>query len=215
MNGILGFIDLLRNVGLSENEQNLYYEMVKKSSDRLLTTINDIIEISKIESGQTPVISTVEDVKEVMQYLLVTFQPVAEEKGLKFSINDNGHSKPVLIKTDKIKLEVILKNLIRNAIKFTSEGGVEIGYKAEDKTITFCISDTGPGIAKERLHAIFDRFVQADLNLTRPYEGSGLGLSITRAYADMLQGDLWVESEPGRGSKFYFSLNHNSIVSIN
>ncbi len=216
MNGILGFIDLLHNSHLTRDEKNLYSSMIRKSSARLLTTINDIIEISKIESGQTPVVYSVENVNEIMNYLQNIFQPEAEEKGLNLKISDTSENnllKTVAIRTDKIKLESILKNLLNNAIKFTNHGTVEFGYHVQDKTITFCIKDTGPGIAQDRIDVIFDRFVQADLDITRPYEGSGLGLSITRAYAEMLKGKIWVESEVGIGSRFYFSLNHDSIVS--
>jgi len=215
MNGIMGFLDLMRNTNVTEKEHDLYFNMVKKSSERLLTTINDIIEISKIESGQTPVMQSIENVNEIMDYLHNTFAPNAEEKGLKLKLSENvirDKHKTVAIKTDKIKLEVILKNLIRNAIKFTNQGEVEISYETTEDTITFSVKDTGPGIAEDRQDAIFDRFVQADLNITRPHEGAGLGLSITRAYAEMLKGKIWVESEVGKGSNFYFSLNHNSIV---
>ncbi len=216
MNGILGFIDLLRNTNVSSDEQNLYSAMIRKSGERLMNTINDIIEISQIESGQTPVIYSVENVNEIMHYLQSIFQPQAEEKGLSLSLlntSKNNPPKTVAIKTDKIKLESILKNLLNNAIKFTTKGTVEFGYHVENNTITFCIKDTGPGIAQDRINVIFDQFVQADINITRPYEGCGLGLSITRAYAEMLQGKIWVESEVGKGSRFYFSLNHDTITS--
>ncbi|HKJ80126.1 MAG TPA: ATP-binding protein, partial [Prolixibacteraceae bacterium] len=215
MNGIVGFLDLMQNANVSAKERKMYIQMVKKSGDRLLSTISDIIEISKIESGQTPVIRTVESITEIMDYLVNTFQPQAESKGLKFKLSENSKkllNKPVSLKTDKIKLEIILKNLIGNAIKFTSEGGVELGYTLTHNSITFCVKDTGPGIEQEKLDIIFDRFVQADLDITRPYEGAGLGLSITRAYAEMLHGDIEVKSEPGKGSEFYFTLNHDSLV---
>lgn len=213
MNGIIGFLDLLHSAKLTENEQNLYYEMIKRSSDRLMSTINDIIEISKIESGQTPVISSVENVNEIIQYLYFTFLTEAEEKGLELKLTgEAGKNTDVAVKTDKIKLEVILKNLLKNAVKFTNKGTVELGYRVAEKEITFYVSDTGSGIEKDKQDAIFDRFVQADLHINRPYEGAGLGLSISRAYAEMINGKIWVESEIGMGSKFYLSLNHESVV---
>ncbi len=213
MNGIMGFLDLLHNAHLTDKEQKLYFEMIKKSSDRLMATINDIIEISKIESGQTPVINSVENVNEIIQYLYSTFYPEAEEKGLEFKLTgEAGANKTVAIKTDKIKLEVILKNLLRNAVKFTNEGSVELGYRLSEKEIIFYVSDTGTGIEKEKQDVIFDQFIQADIELTRSYEGAGLGLSVSRAYAEMLQGRIWLESEVGIGSKFYLSFNHDSVA---
>lgn len=215
MNGIMGFLDLIQNNGNTQKEQNLYFEMVKKSSSRLLTTITDIIEISKIESGQTPVVHSIENVNEIMNFLYNSFLPEAEEKGVSLLLSKNiqdNIDKTIRIKTDKIKLEVILKNLLGNAIKFTSDGSVEMDYTLTKNSITFCIKDTGPGIAQNRIEAIFDHFVQADLDITRPYEGAGLGLTITRAYAEMLHGKIGVESELGKGSKFYFTLNHDSVL---
>ena len=215
MNGIMGFLDLLRNANLSPKDQNLYFEMIKRSSDRLMTTVNNIIEISKIESGQSAVFNSVENVNEIITYLYNTFLPEAEEKGLQFILSDTvkkNIKNTVPIKTDKIKLEVILKNLICNAIKFTDKGVIETGYDVFENSITFYVRDTGPGIAAEKHEIIFDRFVQGDLDITRPYEGAGLGLSITRAYTEMLKGKIWVESEVGKGSKFYLRLNHDSLM---
>lgn len=215
MNGIMGFLDLMQTANLSVKEQNMYFDMVKTSGERLLTTINDIIEIAKIESGQTPVIQSKENVNEILDYLYSIYVPIAEDKGLKFRFSENvqqNRNKTVAIKTDKIKLEVILKNLIRNAIKFTLKGEVEVDYKISGKTIIFSVRDTGPGIEAMRQEAIFDRFVQADLDINRSYEGAGLGLSITRAYTEMLKGKIWVESEVGKGSTFFLSLNHNVML---
>lgn len=218
MNGIMGFLDLLRNEKLKSKEKDLYFDMIKRSSDRLLTTINDIIEIAKIESGQTAVFNSVENVNEIISYLHNIFLPEAEEKGLRFILTETTEkniNNTIAIKTDKIKLEVILKNLVRNAIKFTSKGEVELGYQISDSAITFCVRDTGTGIAEDKLNIIFDRFVQGDLDITRPYEGAGLGLSITHAYAEMLKGKIWVESEVGKGSNFYLRLNHDSLLNKN
>jgi len=215
MNGIMGFLDLIHSTHISKKEQNLYFDMVKASGERLLATINDIIEIAKIESGQTPVIKSKENVNEILDYLYSIYAPLAEEKGLEFRFSENAkkyRNEIVAIKTDKIKLEVILKNLIRNAIKFTREGEVEVGYEILEKEIVFTVKDTGPGIDTMRQEAIFDRFVQADLDINRSYEGAGLGLSITLAYTEMLDGKIWVESEIGKGSTFFLSLNHNALM---
>ncbi len=210
INGILGFINLLQTSDISEEQHQLYHYYIKASSERLVNTINDIIEISKIESGQMLLNFSEMDVHELMMLLHATFQTEVQKKGLSFVLANEGAG-PLMINTDKNKLESILSNLIKNAIKFTTEGYIKTGYELSGKTLTFWVKDTGRGIARERFNAIFERFVQADLVISRPYEGSGLGLSIAKAYANMLNGKLWVDSEINKGSTFYFSMPYNPV----
>ena len=128
-----------------------------------------------------------------------------------FIINEKVYGEKTLLSTDRQKLEGILMNLIKNAIKFTKKGYVELGNKIDGEKILFYVKDTGIGIPADRIDAIFERFTQADMNLTRDYEGSGLGLSIVKAYVESLNGDVWVESMPGEGSTFYFYLPYSGI----
>ena len=115
-------------------------------------------------------------------------------------------SSDLTIRTDKNKLESIITNLLKNAIKFTSFGSIEFGNFPAGDEVVFYVRDTGIGIHPDRIDSIFGRFIQADQSNTRPHEGSGLGLSIVKAYTDMLGGKIWVESDIGKGSTFYFSI---------
>lgn len=212
MNGILGFLSLLQDIDLSHETRDKYINIINKSGERLLSTINDIIEMSKIESGHLH--TDIEDVNIllIMNDLIDFFQPEIYEKGLKLKTKLIIEKDHLFIKTDKHKLEGILTNLIKNAIKFTSSGFIEIGNYLEKDRMIFYVKDTGIGISKENTEQIFERFVQADTSLTRNYEGSGLGLSIAKAYTDSLDGTIWVESDKGVGSTFFISLPYQSIL---
>ncbi|NQU52913.1 MAG: response regulator, partial [Bacteroidetes bacterium] len=211
MNGIMGFVDLLQTPELSDEQKNLFTTILTKSCDRLLDTINDIIEISKIESQQPTVHYSEVDINELMDYLLEFFMPEAENKRLIFSMSAELQGEAAKINTDKIKLESILINLVQNALKFTSQGFIRFGYQLHDDTLIFSVKDSGIGIPKNKQKAIFNQFEQADLTFTKPHEGSGLGLTIAKAYAEMLGGKIQVESEIGKGSTFYFSVNYSPV----
>lgn len=207
MNGILGFLELLLNPDLSNESREEYIAVVNKSGKRLLDTINDIIEVSKIEAGQIPVNLSEVSIHEVLLDHQKFFQKEAEEKGLTFSVKDSVSSILPSVITDRHKLDGILTNLIKNAIKFTAKGGVDVTASIEEESLVFTVKDTGIGIPPDKVQAIFERFVQADLvAYNRPFEGSGLGLSIVRAYLDLLQGKIHVASVPGKGSSFSFSI---------
>ena len=212
MNGILGFVGLLEDVTLTKDKYLIYVNLVKKSSERLLETINDIIEISKIESNQVSLKKSQFDVNESLNFLYGFFKPAAEEKNLSLRLVNSLSDSMVIFNTDKNKFESILTNFIKNAIKFTREGFVEIGFRRNNGTYLFYVKDTGSGIPKEKQEAVFDRFVQADIEITRPYEGSGLGLAIAKAYAAMLGGKIGIESEEGKGSTFSFTINGAAVA---
>jgi signal transduction histidine kinase len=129
-------------------------------------------------------------------------------KKLTFNIHDNSSAHVPVIHTDKIKLGSIISNLLKNAIKFTNSGSVDFGshISSDGSILVFYVADTGPGIETGSIDTIFNRFIQADMSDTRAHEGSGLGLSIVKAYVDLLGGKVWVESEVGKGSIFSFSL---------
>ncbi|OYT12995.1 MAG: hypothetical protein B6I19_07475 [Bacteroidetes bacterium 4572_114] len=216
MNGIIAFLDLIAQPELTGEKQKRYINIMKKSSNRMMNTINDLMEISMIEAGQVKVINTEMNVNEQIEGLNTLCKPWAEEKGIKLFYKKTLPENEVVIITDTDKFNSIFTNLVKNAIKFTNEGNVEFGYSLKpadgpDETgmLEFSVKDTGIGIPKERQHAIFDRFVQADLSLSRRYEGTGLGLSISKAYAEMLGGKIWVESEAGVGSQFHFTIPYN------
>jgi len=215
MNGILGFAELLKEPGLSGKEQQKYIGIIEKSGERMLNIINDIVDISKIEAGLIELSITESNIISQIEYIYTFFKPEAEAKGIKLSFTTQLEANEALIKTDREKVYAILTNLVKNAIKFTEEGGsIEISCnlstegKAEE--IKIYVKDTGIGIPKERQAAIFERFIQADIDDKMAYQGAGLGLSISKAYVEMLGGKIWVESESGKGSTFYFTLPYNA-----
>jgi len=208
MNGILGFTSLLQEPDLSGEEQKHYIDIIQKSGDRMLNTVNDIIEISKIETGQVSLTLSEVKINIVLEHLYDFFKHEAENKRIQLFLNNDLPADESIIKTDELKIDSILTNLIKNAIKYSNSGFITISCKKESNNLLFTIKDTGIGIPKNRLHAIFERFVQADVADTRVHEGSGLGLAITKSYVEMLGGEIRVESEEGKGSVFYFTIDY-------
>ncbi|MCX6302254.1 MAG: PAS domain S-box protein [Bacteroidia bacterium] len=206
MNGIIGFLDLLKEPDLSEENKNAYIDIVTQSSHRLLDTINDIIEISRIETGELKVHMSLVNISELMAYYHGFFKQQTDQKGLKYFVTNRLPEEIKFFMTDRNKLESIISNLIKNAIKFTYEGSIEFGCNYESGNLIFFVMDTGIGISYESQNQVFERFVQGDISLSRPQEGSGLGLSIVKAYVGLLKGKIWLQSEPGEGSTFRFSV---------
>lgn len=206
MHGILGFADLLKTTSLSGEQMQQYIAIIEKSSARMLNTITDLIDISKIESGQTEITLSTVDINGQLGNMFAIFTPEAEKKGMQVFITKTLLVDEANIRTDREKLETILTKLLKNAIKYSNKGSIEIGCERKNRLIEFFVKDTGIGIASDKLLSVFDRFTQADNSLSKTYEGAGLGLSITKAYVEMLGGTIWVESEPGEGSVFYFTI---------
>jgi len=215
MNGILGFAELLKAPDLTGEEQQQYIRIIKKSGDRMLNIINDIVDISKIESGQMKIYVTDTKINEQTEFIYTFFKHEVEIKGLRLICINGLSEKESIIRTDREKVYAVLTNLVKNAIKFTSKGLIEFGYVKKKKYLEFYVKDTGFGIPDDRVHAIFDRFVQADLTDTRAFQGAGLGLSISKAYVEMLGGDIWVESREGAGSTFYFTIPYHVELNPN
>jgi PAS domain S-box-containing protein len=226
MNGILGFSELLKEPGLTGEQQQEYIRIIEKSGARMLNIINDIVDISKIEAGLIKLDISESNVNEQIEFIYTFFKPEVEAKGMKLSFRNSLTAKEALIKTDREKLYAILTNLVKNAIKYTNEGSIEFGYQHVVETghalslpqksfLQFYVKDTGIGIPKDRQEAIFHRFIQADITDKMARQGAGLGLSISKAYVEMLGGKIWVESDPnsdreGIGSTFYFTLPYHS-----
>lgn len=208
MNGILGFAEILQDPEISGEQQQEYLQIIQKSGYRMLNIINDIIDISKIESGLMKVNSRESNVNEQIEYIYTFFKPEVEAKGMKLSFKTTLPAKEAQLITDREKLYAILTNLVKNAIKFTTEGAIEFGYSLthDHASLQFYVKDTGIGIPKERQEAIFERFVQADISDKMARQGAGLGLAITKSFIEMMGGNIWVESEVGVGSTFYFTL---------
>ncbi len=206
MNGILGLAELLKEPKLSGDEQQLYLNLIKESGARMLNIIKDIIDISRIEANQVKVYEDEVDINKETEYLLHFFKPETDKKNIKLILDNGLKNSEAIIKTDKEKFNAVLTNLVKNAIKYTNKGKIEFGYTLKGNFLKFYVKDTGIGIPKNRQQAIFDRFVQADLEDRYALEGAGIGLSIAKAYVEMLQGEIWLESKKDKGSTFYFTM---------
>ncbi len=210
MNGILGFTELLKMPGTTVEQQKAYLQIIKEGGERMLSIINDIIDISKIESGLMPVNLSRTNINEQIESISSFFLPEAEAKRLRLVFSKALSVEEAEIRTDPDKIYAILTNLVKNAIKFTRAGTVEFGYEKKDGFLEFFVKDTGIGIKNEQHELIFERFRQGSDSLTRNYEGTGLGLSISKAYIEMLGGEIWFKSKYGEGSDFYFNIPYDS-----
>jgi len=217
MNGILGFAELLRKPNLTGKEQQKYLEIIESSGDRMLNIVNNIVDISKIESGLIEINSKVTNINDQIAFVVSFFTPEIEKKGLQIVSTKTLPTNEAFIKTDVEKLYGILNNLLKNAIKHTDKGAIELGYelKSNDKqtNLEFFVTDSGNGIPEDRLDVIFDRFMQSDTSNKTAYQGAGLGLSISKAYVEMLGGTIWVESKQGIGSTFRFTIPYVAVES--
>jgi PAS domain S-box-containing protein len=211
MNGILGFTELLKEPKLSSDEQQDYIKTIQMSGTRLLDTINSIVDISKIESGLIQVNIKETNINDQIEFIYKFFKPEAEIKGLQLLLKNSLPSNEAIIKTDNEKVYAILTNLVKNAIKFTFKGSIEFGYAKKGEFLEFFVKDTGVGIPKNQKETIFIRFRQGSESYNRGYEGSGLGLSIAKSFVEMLGGKIWVESQEGKGSTFYFTIPYNTL----
>ena len=212
MNGILGFAELLKEPGLTGKEQQDYIKIIEKSGARMLNIINDIVDISKIEAGLMKIEIHELNVNEQILDIYNFFKPEVEAQGMTISFSTPLPAKEANLKTDREKVYAILTNLVKNAIKYSNTGTIEIGYKKRECDLEFYVKDTGIGIPNDRHGAIFERFIQADIPGEWAQQGAGLGLSITKAYVEMLGGKIRVESRLGVGSIFYFTLPYNIVL---
>jgi hypothetical protein len=206
MNGILGFTELLKEPNLSTDDQQDFIQTIQSSGERMLNTINNIVNVSKIESGLMNVVIDETNINKKIEITYKFFKPEVEKKGLQFVFKNGLPTDDAVIRTDNEKVYGILTNLIKNAIKFTNEGSIEFGYEKKGDYLEFYVKDTGIGIPRNKLELIFERFRQGSESHNRGYEGSGLGLAIAKSYIEMLGGEIWVESEAGQGSVFHFTI---------
>ncbi len=206
MNAILGFTELLRRGFTQDEEENRrHLETIHSSGRHLLELINDILDLSKVEAGRIEVEAIEFDPYRVIQEVVKVLGIKAREKGIALELDIQGEV-PVAIQSDPARLRQIVTNLVGNAIKFTEQGGVEVQIRAgsSDGVIGFDMDvvDTGVGMPADALDRIFEAFVQADTSVTRKFGGTGLGLAISRKFARALGGDITVDSEFGKGSRF-------------
>jgi two-component system, sensor histidine kinase and response regulator len=211
MNGIIGMTELALDTPLNQ-EQKEYLQLVRSSADSLLRVINDVLDFSKIEAGRLDLDQTDFDLPEVVNQTLKTLAVRAHKKGLELS-SRIAPDVPQMLSGDPDRVRQILVNLVGNAIKFTRQGSVVVDVcretsnpEADPFQFHFTVRDTGIGIPLEKQQVIFEAFSQVDGSTTRQYGGTGLGLTITKRLVEMMGGKVWVESQPGEGSTFHFTL---------
>ena len=208
MNGIIGFIQLLNKETLSDERKTEYIDIINSSGKQLLQLIDDIIDTAKIESNQLKINPVEFDLNKTLEEIKTFYSSktkIIHNNGNKIII-DNDLTKEFIIYSDPVRINQILDNLINNAIKFTQDGTIHIGYtKQQDGTIAFYVKDTGIGIPKDELDAIFERFVQIDKKVPNK-GGTGLGLAITKGLVELLGGEINVQSVEGKGTTFYFRI---------
>jgi len=220
MNGILGFSDLLKEPGLSGDQQQEYIRIIEMSGARMLNIINDIVDISKIEAGISTLTISETNINKKIEYTYNFFKREIGIKGIQLSFKNGLSHENAIIYTDSEKIDAILSNLVKNAVKYTDSGSIEFGYTLVEPShatalpqtspkLQFFVKDTGIGIAGPRQEAVFERFIQADISNTKAYQGAGLGLSISKAYVEMLGGTIWLESEENKGTTVFFTIPYN------
>jgi len=216
MNAIIGFSDLLSEEDLSQDDKDDFISKIKNAGRSLMTLINDIIDIAKIEAGQLKVSESACDINQMLSDLRGTFEEMKNISGKKsISLNlvlpeDNSHQ---FVSTDPMRLQQIFTNLLSNALKFTEFGSIEFGYTNQSNTLSFFVKDSGIGILRSKQKLLFQRFSQLDPSTTRKYGGTGLGLAISKNLVDLLGGSIGMESNPGKGSLFYFTIPYKPVKS--
>lgn len=209
MNGILGFADLLKTPHLTDEKQQKYILAIEKSGQRMLNIIQNIIDISMIESGIKELQYSEMNIREELNIIYNSLKDEVEKKGLNLLFTTHLSEENMMVNTDKEKFIAIMTNLIKNGIKFTNQGSIEFGCEKRNSFIQCYVKDTGAGIKEELRELIFENFRQGSESLNRNYEGAGLGLSITKAYVEMLGGEIWLKSEVEKGTAFYFTIPIN------
>jgi len=206
MNGIMGFTELLSNPDLSNDERQSYINIVTKSGDRMLNTFNNLVEVSMIETGNVTLHFSTINLNGEFGDLYADYHDEARRKNLTLTFYSDLPDNEANIYTDREKLSSILAHLIKNAIKYTTGGTVTFGYRKKGDWLELYVEDHGVGIPPERQHAVFDKFTQADIDNKDALEGSGLGLTVAKAYVEMLGGTIWMKSVENKGATFYFTI---------
>ncbi|MBS3777122.1 MAG: PAS domain-containing protein [Bacteroidales bacterium] len=216
MNGIMGFSQMLQDREFATNRQKEFLDIIHSSTKHLLNIINDLVDVSKIQANQLSIQVRPFSLNEVMHQLYSTWNNHLNTNGkdhLELKMDLGLDQEESRIESDFQRLRQIMDNLLNNAIKFTDEGTVAFGYTLRhDHTLLFYVKDTGVGIPPDKKDCIFERFTQASNSSSRFYEGTGLGLTISKNLVELLGGEMWVESEEGKGSVFYFTLPYKTQV---
>lgn len=202
LNAIIGFSSLICEPDQDNYGRREYLDIINNSADNLLDMMNNIFEISHLDSNGVKVRLSEVNIYIMLQEIFIRFGKQAREKDLQFRFEPDMKSPYLTIKTDEQKLTQVISSLVSNALKFTKMGSVWFGYILHDDSVEFYVGDTGIGIAEEHKPHVFKRFYQAENGPARSYPGIGLGLAISKAYIELIGGSIWFASEQGRGSEF-------------
>lgn len=211
MNSIIGFSEFLNDPDLSPEKRQGYSDIIVQNCNQLLSIITDIVSIATIEAGQEKILEKEMDLNETLSQLYKQFLLKVKNQNIRLIISPFLPEDEADILTDQTKLVQILSNLIDNALKFTLHGYVNFGYTIVESEIEFFVKDTGIGIPEEMLEEIFKRFRQVETTTTRQFGGSGLGLTISKAYTELLGGQMWLDSELGKGTTIYFTIPYKKV----
>jgi len=206
LNSIIGFSELLIDSDIEENQRREYIQQIITNGNILLSIINDIMDMSRLESGVIAIHKEQINVMKLVTGLIQQFTFHAQEKKLTLKLSIPDTDREAVIYADSLRIMQIFNNLVGNALKFTEKGVIEISYQQQDKKVEFQVRDSGIGIAQEFHQKVFDRFRQVETSTTRKFGGNGLGLAITKNLVELMGGKIWLISEPGIGSAFYFTM---------
>lgn len=204
--GLLGFGNFMMKEDLTADEKRSYYEILEQSGARLIKTVDDIMDIALLKAGSITPKPEMVNVAFILSDVYEKLQNTTSGKNVLVNLDIPEKYENLMIKTDEVLFSKILMQLAENAEKFTSNGRIVLGFEVNRQWVKFFVKDTGTGIVSDKLDILFEPFMQEDLSNTRGYEGSGLGLAIAKGMTELLGGQIWVESEKGSGSAFYFTL---------
>ena len=206
LNGIMGFAELLKNESFSGSKKAQFINTIILSGKHLLDIVNDLIDISKIETGHVETYHSKININEQLNSLYTFFKPETDKKGLKLSCHTPLPAMKANITIDEEKLQSVWINLIKNAIKFTKKGHIQFGYQLENNMLNCYVEDTGIGMTPKEQNSVFNHFVQVEQKTSKSQKGTGLGLSISKAYIELLGGEISLYSAKGKGSRFSFTI---------
>jgi len=205
----MGFSSLLDNINLEHTKRQVYTNIIRERCKDLLHIVDDLLDLSKIESGYIDLFPTRFELNQVMDDLELQYTQklsLEAKTGIKLILEKDLVKGKDIITTDESRLRQVMCNLLDNAIKFTEEGFIHFGYNLLENEIQIYVEDSGIGVAEDKIHIIFERFRQAEETLSKNYGGAGLGLAISKSLVELMGGRIWVNSEPDSGSKFNFTL---------
>jgi signal transduction histidine kinase len=214
MNSINGFSELLRNTSQPPESQKNIVDIIYRSSNQLLNIINNILDISKLEVGQVTINERDYDINQIIVDAIDSINPeLYDDSKIEFKTLFALNNAEAVVKCDGPIVQQIFTNLIQNALKFTPSGFIQIGYEITHEGNLQCfVKDSGIGIPYEKQKVIFERFSQVEDGHTRNYKGAGLGLPISKGFIELMEGEIWVESEPGKGAVFYFTFPYKPTI---